>query len=269
MQTFKKNQIIITALVIMIAIAGYLQFTENDGTPTQEVLNNQSEEQKKDNVTTPTALVPNGENTNTDAKTEENADDVSENESPNSIAQQPEQKQEQKQGEDKTTEPASAVPENENKDAKGEVKEEAKETSSDKNDSNVGEAILTSGNTLQAGYFLQKKIDREQDYSKLKEGYLSIIDNQNLKDENKVEAVKEMIDLQDRIEKEAAAESILEAKGFKDVFVRMIDNKVDVVINAKELSQADLAKVEDVVRRQTGVDAENIVITLLDVTKAQ
>lgn len=78
-----------------------------------------------------------------------------------------------------------------------------------------------------------------------------------------------MIDLQDRIEKEAAAESILEAKGFKDVFVRMTDNKVDVVINAKELSQADLAKVEDVVRRQTGVAAENIVINLLDVTKAQ
>ncbi|MCT4687070.1 SpoIIIAH-like family protein [Vallitalea sp.] len=264
MQTFKKNQIIITALVIMIAIAGYLQFTENDGTPTQEVLNNQSEEKKKDNVTTSQALVPNGENTNTDAKVEENADNVSKQESSNNI--KPEQKQEQKQGENKTTEPTSAVPENDNKDEK---KEEAKETSTEKNDSNVGEAILTSGNTLQAGYFLQAKIDREQDYSKLKEGYLLVIDNQNLKDENKVEAVKEMIDLQDRIEKEAAAESILEAKGFKDVFVRMIDDKVDVVINAKELSQADLAKVEDVVRRQTGVDAENIVITLLDVTKAQ
>ncbi|WP_339366089.1 hypothetical protein, partial [Vallitalea maricola] len=72
--------------------------------------------------------------------------------------------QKQEQGENKTTEPASAVPENENKDEK---KEEAKETSSEKNDGNVGEAILTSGNTLQAGYFLQKKIDREQDYSKL------------------------------------------------------------------------------------------------------
>jgi stage III sporulation protein AH len=47
MQTFKKNQIIITALVIMIAIAGYLTFTEEDGTPLQEVSSNQSEEQKK------------------------------------------------------------------------------------------------------------------------------------------------------------------------------------------------------------------------------
>jgi stage III sporulation protein AH len=217
---------------------------------------------KKDNITTPTALVPNGDNANTDIKVEENADDVSKQEPPKDNVAQPEQKQ--PEGENKSTEPASTVPEN-----KEDKKEEAKETSSEENDSNVGEAVLTSGNTIEAGYFLQAKIDREQDYSKLKEGYLSVIDNQNLKDENKVEAVKEMIDLQDRIEKEAAAESILEAKGFKDVFVRMIDNKVDVVINAKELSQADLAKVEDVVRRQTGVNAENIVITLLDVTKSQ
>jgi stage III sporulation protein AH len=260
-QSFKKNQIIITALVIMIAIAGYLSFTEKDGT-TQEVLSNQNEEQEKDKVTTPTALVPNGESANTGTKIEEGKKDVSKQETTDGNVTQPEQNKEQ--GENKTTEPTTAVQENTD-----DKKEEAKETSAEENDSNVGEAVLTSGNTVQASYFLDAKINREQDYSKLKEGYLALIDNQNLKDENKVEAVKEMIDLQDRIEKEAAAESILEAKGFKDVFVRMTDNKVDVVINAKELSQADLAKVEDVVRRQTGVAAENIVINLLDVTKAQ
>ena len=262
MQTFKKNQIIITALVIMIAIAGYLNFIEKDVTPATEVLssNQEKEDENKDNVTTPTALVPNSEGVENKEIQDENVDkvvgDVAQAEktvNEQSQTDQPNQEPENKK-------PATATPE--------EKKEDTKETTSDKTDTNVGEAILTSTNTIDSGYFLQARIDREQTYSKLKEGYISIIDNQNLKEENKVEVVKEMIDLQDRIEKEAAAETMLEAKGFKDVFVRMIENKVDVVINAKELSQADLAKVEDVVRRQTGVDAENIVITLLDVNKS-
>lgn len=263
MQTFKKNQIIITALVIMIAIAGYLNFTEKDITPSTEVLSNQNEDDKnKDNVTTPTALVPNGEgvenDANADEKVDEKADDVAQGETPIDNQSQTDQQKTETDGADQ--QPATSTPE--------EAKEDTKETTSDKNDTNVGEAVLTSTNTMEAGYFLQARIDREQTYSKLKEGYLAVIDNDQLEQDNKVEAVKEMLDLQDRIEKEAAAESLLEAKGFKDVFVRMIDNKVDVVINAKELSQADLAKVEDVVRRQTGVDAENIVITLLDVNKS-
>ncbi|GKX31925.1 hypothetical protein SH1V18_44050 [Vallitalea longa] len=262
MQTFKKNQIIITALVIMIAIAGYLSFTEKDVSPTTEVLSNQNEDDKnKENVTTPTALVPNGEGVENETKVDENADkiadDVAQGETPIDNQSQTDQ---QKQADGADQQPATSTPE--------EAKKDTKETTSDKNDGNVGEAVLTSKNTMEAGYFLQARIDREQTYSKLKEGYLALIDNDSLKEDNKVEAVKEMIDLQDRIEKEAAAESILEAKGFKDVFVRLIDSKVDVVINAKELSQADLAKVEDVVRRQTGVDAENIVITLLDVNKS-
>lgn len=148
--------------------------------------------------------------------------------------------------------------------------DKTEETSSNETEGAVGEAVFTSKNSVETGHFLQAKIGREQGYAMLKEGYLALIDNKkNLKEDQKVEAVKEMIDLQDRIEKEATAESLLEAKGFKDVFVRMLDGKVDVVINAKELTQAEMAQVEDIVRRHTGVDAENIVITLLDVNKAK
>ncbi|MCT4543701.1 MAG: SpoIIIAH-like family protein [Vallitalea sp.] len=254
MQTFKKNQIIITALVIMIAIAGYLQFMDRN-VDSQEALNQQQQEKEKGKekgkeIVTPTAIVPNSskpDDVNADKKT----DDVAKNNQKQIAASEAEQNKDAKDV----------------KDAKDDI--DAKETTSDEENNNVGEAVLTSANSVEAGHFLQAKIGREQVYSKLKSGYLAIIDNKELKDEHKVEAVKEMVDLHHRIEKEAAAESLLKAKGFKDVFVRMLDGKVDVVINAKELSQAELAQVEDVVRRKTGVDANNIVISLLDASKSE
>lgn len=248
MQTFKKNQIIITALVIMIAIAGYLNFTDKGVDGTREALN-QQEKNKDEQETTPTALVPNSEKADDATMDKEGAQTTTD---PGETAQPAEG--------DKTAEATTEAPD---------ANDKTKETTSDETEGNAGEAVFTSTNSVEANHFLKAKITREQNYAMLKDGYLALIDNKNLKDEQKVDAVKEMIDLQDRIEKEAAAESLLETKGFKDVFVRMLDGKVDVVINAKELSQAEFAQVEDIVRRQTGVDAESIVITLLDVNKAK
>lgn len=45
MQTFKKNQIIITALVILIAIAGYLNFADTGVDGTREAINQQEKKQ--------------------------------------------------------------------------------------------------------------------------------------------------------------------------------------------------------------------------------
>ena len=62
-------------------------------------------------------------------------------------------------------------------------------------------------------------------------------------------------------EKEAATEMLLEAKGFDEVVVSITDDSVDVVVNATNLSDEDRAKIEDIIKRKTGVSAENIVIS--------
>ncbi len=243
MQTFKKNQIIITALVIMIAIAGYLNFTDKaDGT--REV-SNQQEKTKDGQETTPAAIVPNSETVDDTTMDKDNAGNTA-------------TEDETAPAEDGKTVSEAAT--------EGENANDTQETTSDETESNTGEAVFVNTN-VDAGHILQAKIGREQSYAMLKEGYLALIDNKNLNEDQKVEAVREMIDLHDRIQKEALAESLLEAKGFKDVFVRMGDDQVDVVINAKELSQAELAQVYDIVRRQTGVDDDKINISFLNVNK--
>ena len=70
-----------------------------------------------------------------------------------------------------------------------------------------------------------------------------------------------MVELTDVAERENAAEILLEAKGFSDVVVSITDDGADVVLNMGEVTDAKRAQIEDIMKRKTGVSAENIVIT--------
>ena len=113
------------------------------------------------------------------------------------------------------------------------------------------------------GFAAQAKISREQVRSQNKADLQDIINNEEIDDEEKQEAIHTMVSMTDLSEKEAAAELLLEAKGFKDVVVNLTGETADVVIPQTELSDAQRAQIEDIVKRKTGIAAENIVITPL------
>ena len=56
---------------------------------------------------------------------------------------------------------------------------------------------------------------------------------------------------------------MIEAKGFNEVYVRIDDDTVDVVVDKAELTDAEIAQIEDIVKRKTGVSADKIRITPL------
>ena len=62
-------------------------------------------------------------------------------------------------------------------------------------------------------------------------------------------------------EKELAAETLLTAQGFDDVVVSINDACADVVVSSSQVSDAERAQIEDVVKRKTGIEAANITIT--------
>lgn len=72
-----------------------------------------------------------------------------------------------------------------------------------------------------------------------------------------------MIDIQKRIEKEAATESMLEAKGFGECYVRIDDDSVDVMINKSALTDSEITQIEDIVKRQTSWSARDIKISII------
>ena len=73
--------------------------------------------------------------------------------------------------------------------------------------------------------------------------------------------MNEIMNMTDISEKETATENLLAAKGFNEAVVTILDDSVDVVVNAKELTEQQIAQIEDVVKRKTECQADKIVIS--------
>lgn len=128
--------------------------------------------------------------------------------------------------------------------------------------SQPGEAVLTGA----SGFVAQAKVSREQIRSQNKEMLLEVINNEALTEEEKQVAVASMVEMTDLAEKEAAAEMMLEAKGFEEVVVNLTGDSADVMVPSSELSDTQRAQIEDIIIRKTEIPGSNIVITPMDET---
>ena len=236
----KKNQIMITALAIMIAVAGYFNFAGTN-LEKEEYLST-SGDTIKDNKETTGSL---------DGVEVVSDDDLS------SLLDLSE--------EDLQTAELSDI---ESLDADADVimddylnvgMQTALNEETPKDGEVPGEAVFTNTNSIAT--LSEAKLLKEQTRAKNKEALLDIINSSTLSDEQKQTAVDSMIQMTGIAEKETAAEILLEAKGFEDVVVSISDSGVDVVVNAVELTDAQRAQIEDIVKRKTEISAENIIIS--------
>ncbi len=125
-----------------------------------------------------------------------------------------------------------------------------------------GDAVFVNG-TTDTSYFVQAKLDREQVRAKEKDMLMEMVNSSSTPADKKSEAANEVLELQKRIEKESAAEAMIESKGFNGVYVRIDDDTVDVVINKSSLTEQEIAQIQDIVSRKTGLGAEKIRINTL------
>ncbi len=204
-RVFRKNQMIITALALLIAVAGYISYTQTN-TDSRETVQRSQETVAENQETMGDELL-----------------DISEEDLAKSIF----------------------------------TDTEAPEFEEDNSD--VGMTVLTSAES--SNTVSQMKLNREQTRSKNKETLMEIINNDNISDAQKSDAIEQLEEMTEIAEKETAAENLLSAKGFTDAVVSITDDEVDVVLNLGDASEAKRAQVEDIVKRKTGISAENIVIT--------
>lgn len=268
---WKRNQIMITALALMIAIAGYLnfmgkkvdeenlfttsaQFEEASGVTTEDGTDMAAVTDITDESL---ALLPEQENgaidesaamTDIDSMDSEDemvySDYLDENQAENVSA-----------AADGAALDETAMAGTDENAASGEVAQ----VTEDYTGETPGEAVFTSSQAISsiAGANLMK----EQTRAKNKEALLNIINAENLPESAKQDAVNSMIELTDITQKECAAEILLEAKGFVDVVVSISGDVADVIVQADDLTEAQRAQIEDIVSRKTGIAAENIIIS--------
>lgn len=123
-----------------------------------------------------------------------------------------------------------------------------------------GEAVLTGSSNFAA----QAKLSREQIRAQSKADLQEIINNAQIEDSQKQAAITSMVNMTEITEKEAAAELLLEAKGFENVIVNLTGETADVVVPDAYLEDARRAQIEDIVKRKTGIAPESIVITSMN-----
>lgn len=208
----KKNQIIITALVVMVAVAGYLSMTEQE--EMKMTVSNDSVEDKEVADISEEDIILDEDETATAAS-------------------------------------VSAV------ESEGEDKEKSDKTASK---DNAGEAVLVS-NSVEGNYFDEAKLSREQTRAKNKETLTEVVNNKNTSSEQKEKAMNEIMKMTEISEKETATENLLAAKGFDEAVVTIVDDSVDVIVNAEELTEQQIAQIEDVVKRKTECSPDRIVIS--------
>ena len=124
----------------------------------------------------------------------------------------------------------------------------------------AGEAIFVDGRT-EASFFVQQRLNREQARSNERSVLNDLINNANVEAEQRGRAADAMLEIQRRIERETAAEAVIKSKGFSEVYVRISDNAVDIIVNKPDLTEQDLAQIIDVIKRKTGMNETQIHIS--------
>ncbi|MGN1314760.1 MAG: SpoIIIAH-like family protein [Lachnospiraceae bacterium] len=245
----KRNQIMITALAIMIAVAGYLNFAGSQLNSETLVVNDQmlTEDER-------TALL--------DLSEEDIASDIESLDAEAQLTENylDEDMQVSQVEVDLTANGEEAMDEVVDGEQLAAAEGGNTETgAADTIEGTPGEAVFTSSqavSTLSAA-----KLLKEQTRAKNKAALTEIVNNEALDASQKQEAVDGMVAMTDLSEREMEAEILLSAKGFTESVVSISNEGVDVVVYADTLTDAQLAQIMDIVSRKTEVSAEKIIIS--------
>lgn len=220
----KKNQIIITALAVMIAVAGYLSFTSKEVSIIDE--NGNTIDVSASNEDIQETLQTNGNTEQTELDTEAGADA-----------------------------PVIAGAEGNADDA---------EVSAPVNDAIGEAVLTNAGAVnVASDAIVNAKLNREQTRAKSQELLLQIVNNEGLDQASKQGAVDELVNMTAIMERESICEQQLMAKGFDQCVVLISEGCVDVTVNRMELTEVEKAQIEDIVTRKAECDVSEIVITTI------
>jgi len=125
-----------------------------------------------------------------------------------------------------------------------------------------GDAVFVNTSS-DSSFFIQAKLNREQARSGQMASLTEMINNTSIAAEQRAEKAAQMAELLSRIEREAATEALIESKGFAEVYVRISDNAVDIVVDRAELTDQEVAQIVDVALRKTGMSINQIFISPL------
>lgn len=220
----KKNQLILTLLAVMIAVAGYLTYLPDEeetvpamgGQDDSALMDLSDEDILAENIALEQAQYTNGQ-----IETQYSESGTS-------------QETQETEAEDETEEAAAP-----------------------------GEAVLTWSEQVE-NRMAEVALSREQVRTRNEETLNNIINNKNLSEEQREDAAANLMAMAENAQIESDIESILETKGLAQTLVTISENGVEVLVGSDSISDAEKAQIEDTVKRKADVEISDIVISLMN-----
>ena len=223
MKLFKKNQVIIYIIALMLMTAGYLNYTTN---------------QQGDSVET--SMKMEADDTQVadigDAKLV-NSNDVITNETQNTL----EENNKNSTIDNNTT---------------NTIKNETANTSS--NSTNTENNTVETSSNNSNDYFTKSKLERDTMYSQMIETYEKVINSSNASETQKQSATQEITKINNIKNSIMICENLIKTKGFENSVVFVNGESISVIIGVSELSKEQVAQVQNIISREMNAKIDNI-----------
>lgn len=247
---FRKNEIVIYAIALMLVTAGYFNYTANIDRNTMETYAQETQN---------TSNVVNGIEAGNNVAKEENANSIEEEKSiekednTNSI----ETEKNIAKDDNNALQNENSVSQN-NQDSES-IAVSSKEDKKD--DEEIGDAKLVSSDSV-ADYFVSSKLERDTNYADMISTYTKILEDNSVSENQKNNAMKEITKITNTKNAISVCENILSTKGFDNFVVLVNDNSVNVVVKLKDkLTKEKVAQIQNIVSRELNSKIEDIHIT--------
>jgi stage III sporulation protein AH len=109
-------------------------------------------------------------------------------------------------------------------------------------------------------FFRDFRFERESTRRQETEYIMEVIDNPDADPQIRQEAKEQLLEIAGNMEKELRIETLIKAKGFEDVAVLLQKDSVNVIVDRPELMSEEVARILEIVIRESGQEAENVKI---------
>lgn len=127
---------------------------------------------------------------------------------------------------------------------------------------NLGDAQYVSSNnvTTETDYFMTAEINRSKAHDSAKEYLKSIINDENIDEEERENAKKKLTEISDEIKTEADIQNLITARLNCKCLVTLNDEKVEVVLPKDTLGEDGLIAIKDIIIGNSNVSPDNITV---------
>lgn len=231
----KKNQVIISAIAIMLIAAGYMNYTANtkDALQASALADSEQYAGLGDAKLVSANVEENVQGTELNTETN-NATDTASNTASNN-----------------TKETNATKMENNNNNIENNTNIETTSNTTSN----------TADNTTSNEYFTESRLEREKMYSQMLESYQNILENSQISETQKEISQNEIKNINDKKNAIMIAENLIKNKGFEDVLIFVNGESVSVIIKGKEITPEQIAQIQNIVSRELSAEVDNIHIS--------